>query len=174
MAGFRPITDYRNYIQASLIGNPIIVQAVGNDNMDFLSNPDPTIDPESLSYTRIFPYRYLCDPNTEQSTIVTFGFSCEGSTVLSRNKMFKYTWLWFDVYCHHSLVRTSEGCLRFDVIVAEIDEMFNNKPLPGSATKLELNSYADYPAFQGLWHGSRLSYTLTDANVSMCGNDFNG
>ena len=36
MAGFRPITDYRNYIQASLIGNPIIVQAVGNDNMDFL------------------------------------------------------------------------------------------------------------------------------------------
>ena len=66
MAGFRPITDYRNYIQASLIGNPIIVQAVGNDNMDFLSNPDPAIDPESLSYTRIFPYRYLCDPNTEQ------------------------------------------------------------------------------------------------------------
>lgn len=163
MGNFKEITDYKDTILTNLIKNERLVQAVGNPIADFLSMPNKSINPQELLYTNIFPYRYLCDPDDKQATFITFYIM--GSTagiITKQNKKFKETLIGFDIYCHSSIVRTNEGCLRYDFIATEIDEMLNSKRLSSSITKAKLLNHTDYSIYEGVWHGAQLKYSVID------------
>lgn len=166
MSYFRELSSYRESILKQLIGNPNIVQAVGNNRSDFLTNPDTTILPESLLYKNIFPYRYLNDPNDTEKTYITFYIFGSNKGIIADNDAFKNTYIGFDVYSHASLLRTEEGCLRFDFIVAEIDEMIHNQKLGESITKAQLINHTDFSVNEGLWQGAQLSYSIIDKKLS--------
>lgn len=166
MAYFRELSSYRENILKQLISNPNIVQAVGNNRSDFLTNPDTTIEPSSLLYKNIYPFRYVCDIKTEQATFVTFYFFGNTRGISTENDSFKYTYVGFDIYCHYDIVRTDEGCLRFDFIVSEIDEMIHNQKLGQSITKAVLIDHTDFSLYEGKWQGAQLSYSIIDKKLS--------
>ena len=165
MSYFRELSSYREDILSKLISNPNIVQAVGNNKSDFLSNPDNTIVPMDLLYKNIYPYRYVCDPAVEQSTFITFYFFGKSNLSMD-NDAFKYTYIGFDIYCHADILRTDEGCLRFDLIVSEIDEMIHNQKLGESITKATLINHTDFSIYEGKWQGAQLSYSIVDKKLS--------
>lgn len=165
MAYFRELSSYRDIILNQLISNPNIIQAVGNNRKDFLSNPDNSIIPSSLLYTKIYPYRFICKPADEQATFITFYLYGNGK-ISADNDAFKYTYIGFDIYSHYELLRTDENCLRFDFIVSEIYEMIHNQKLGESITKAMLVSHTDFSMYDGTWQGAQLSYSIIDKKLS--------
>lgn len=166
MSYFRELSSYRETILNQLISNPRIVQAVGNNNSDFLTNPDNSIIPESLLYSNIYPYRYLNEPNDKEKTYITFYIFGANKSMSFDNDAFKNTYIGFDIYSHAKLLRTDEGFLRFDFIVAEIDEMIHDRKLGESITKAQLMNHTDFSINDGLWHGAQLSYSIIDKKLS--------
>lgn len=165
MSYFREISSYRETILTQLISNPNIIQAIGNNKSDFLTNPDNSILPSLLLYKNIYPYRFICDPASEQATYVTFYLYGNTSGISTDNDSFKYSYIGFDIYSHYNIIRTDEGCLRFDFIVSEIDEMIHNQKLGLSITKAQLMNHTDFSMFEGKWQGAQLSYSIIDKKL---------
>jgi hypothetical protein len=165
MSYFNELSSYRESILSKLISNSKIVQAVGNNESNFLTNPNSLIIPSSLLYKNIYPYRYICNPAAEQATFITFYFYGDTKGLSLDNHSFKYTYIGFDIYSHYKILRTDEGCLRFDFIVSEIDKMIHNQKLGESITKATLLNHTDFSMHEGVWQGAQLSYSIIDKKL---------
>jgi hypothetical protein len=165
MSYFSELSSYRESILTQLTNNPNIVQAIGNTKSDFLTNPDNTIVPSALLYKYIFPYRFICDEADATATYITFYFYGNTGGLSTENDSFKHTYIGFDIYCHYDIIRTDEGCLRFDYIVSQIDEMIHNQKLGESITKATLINHTDFSMYNGKWQGAQLSYSIIDKKL---------
>ena len=146
----RDLTYYRRRIMKALCSNEDIVRLVADDDTVTAPNRD-------LMYTNIFPYAYLPDTEKETDTFVCF------SVAIPRveNKTYKQMDIYFYVFTHQSLIRTSVG-LRTDLIVEAIDVMTNGA-LGLGIGRIKLDRLEDIsPATR--YHGLAVKYTVTDFN----------
>lgn len=117
----KELSDYKNKIISAMISNDNLIKAISNNSEDFLDQPIVS-DVTSTIYKNIFPYKYIPTTQTQASTYITMSFN----NFSSRGREFKVGNIYFYVICHNSLLRTSYGCLRYDYIANQLDEIFNN------------------------------------------------
>jgi len=109
-------------ILMKLIEDERIIKCLINNESNFLDVQIPTdFVPTSLIYSHIFPYRFVPTVQTEAKTFITmkFGYKPDGTT-------FKNGSIYFYIITHNSLLTTSYGSLRYDMLLNYIDESFNS------------------------------------------------
>ena len=105
-----------------LIENENIVKCLVNNEDNFLDVPLPVdFDVSSLIYTQIYPWRFVPTPATVANTFITmkFGYKPNGIT-------YKNGTIYFYIITHNSLLKTSYGSIRYDMLLSYIDEVFNS------------------------------------------------
>jgi hypothetical protein len=119
-----------------LLDNENIVQAIGNNNKDFIENPI-SINTLSLMYENLFPYKISPKILTSPKTVITMSFD----GFKQNGRKFKVGNIKFYTLCHMSLVRTNSG-LRYDVIYEEIQKIIEEQRIIGFG-KLTLKDVTD-------------------------------
>lgn len=146
----RDLTYYRKSIMKALCSNEAVVRLVSDDD-------SPTVPNRDLMYNNIFPYAYI--PNTEKETDTFICFSVAIPRV--ENKTYKQMDIYFYVFTHQSLMRTSNG-LRTDLLAEAIDEMTNGA-LGLGLGRIKLDRLEDISPTTH-YHGLAIQYTVTEFN----------
>lgn len=122
MSRFKELSNDKNTIVMRLLESKNICKALWYNVSDFFDQPDID-DPSKLVYKKIFPYNFIPETNSEQSTYITMGF---GKFKLV-GASFKSGLVRFRIFAHVDLHRTDYGLLRCDFIAGEIDKLINNE-----------------------------------------------
>lgn len=156
MSHFIELNNYKKNIMFKLLTNENLVKALINNNSDFINQSLPEdFQPPSLIYSHIYPYRYIPNIETEPKNFITLSF---GNYRYSNN-VFKSGIVTFHISCHTSMLQTDYG-LRYDYILNQIDELFNNKNDIGSFN-LILESGGDL-IINDNYFGCLISYKFYD------------
>lgn len=132
------IIEYRNKIMDFLLTSEDIVSLMG-------STLDKSVD--ELPYKRMFPHERT--PGTITNTDKHINF--EISAVYDKeNKVYKDLTVYFFIFCHMDVERTSKG-LWYDRVVEEIDEIFGDKNVLGIGKMVLLQNvpYTPKEEFEG-------------------------
>lgn len=113
---------YKESIMNELVKSENIVKAIVNTPENFLEIP-VTINPTSLIYQNIFPYKKI--PKIEDEVKIYITIKLGGFKPYQQNT-YKIGYIVFYVFTHDDLMKTDEGT-RVDYIIGEIDEIFNGK-----------------------------------------------
>ena len=147
-------TSYKETILYKIIESENIVQALSNNKTNFLDEKI-VIDPTSLIYNNIFPYRLSSKTFTEPKSLITMRFA----NFKPIGNKFRDGNVYFYIICHNSLIRTDYG-LRYDFIFKEIDDLFANSRDIGIG-KLELFDVSDLDIDEN-YMGSVCAFHVTD------------
>lgn len=147
-------TSYKETLLYKIIENENIVQALSNNKPNFLDEKI-VIDPISLIYNNIFPYRLSSKTFTEPKSLITMRFA----NFKPIGNKFRDGNIYFYIICHNSLVKTDYG-LRYDFIFSEIDDLFTNSRDIGIG-KLELFDVSDLDIDEN-YMGSVCAFHVTD------------
>lgn len=143
--------DYKNKLMETLCCNEKIVHLI----TDSSSSPTPN---NELAYRRIFPFEYIPDTADEGKTYVCFDVDIARVIDKTYYKPMLYIW----VITHKSKLRLTEGGVRTDQLVTEI-----NRELSGSRYfglgELELSSVGRFSPITD-YHGRVMVYTAKDFN----------
>jgi hypothetical protein len=112
------ISEYRRGILRQLNDSQKIVELVNQ-----VYNED-----EPISYTNknFFPYEYVPAQTQTDKTFVCFDMAAK----INRNKTYHDFTIWFFISTHTSTINIPTG-LRYDKIVAALDEIFEDKNVLG-------------------------------------------
>lgn len=152
---FKELSQYKNNILVDIISNENLIKAITNNPEDFLDQPLIS-DVTSTIYSSIYPYRYVPEVSDQAQTYLTMAFT----NYRKLGNQYKSGKIYFYVLCHKSLVKTSYGCLRYDYIAGELDEMFSDERGYGLG-KLEFDGMDDI-SIGNDYVGVVLSYKITD------------
>lgn len=146
----RDLTYYRKSIMKALCCDEDVVKLVSDDETAIPPNRD-------LMYENIFPYAYIPDTEKETDTFICF------SVAIPRveNKTYKTMNIYFYIFTHQSLMRTSNG-LRTDLLAEAIDKMTNGA-LGLGLGRIKLDRVEDISPTTH-YHGLAVQYTVTDFN----------
>lgn len=147
-------TLYKETILYKIIESENIVQALSNNKTNFLDEKI-AIDPTSLIYNNIFPYRLSSKTFTEPKSLITMRFA----NFKPIGNKFRDGNIYFYIICHNSLIRTDYG-LRYDFIFKEIDDLFTSSRDIGIG-KLELFDVSDLDIDEN-YMGSVCVFHVTD------------
>ena len=147
-------TAYKESILSKIIESDNIVQALANNKPNFLDERID-IDPTSLIYTYIFPYRKSIKTLTEPQSLITMRFA----NFKPIGNKFRNGDIYFYIICHSSLVATDYG-LRYDFIFDNLDKLFTNSRDIGIG-KLELYDVSDLDIDEN-YMGSFCVFHVTD------------
>lgn len=147
-------TAYKESILFKIIESDNIVQALTNNKSNFLDERID-IDPTSLIYTYIFPYRKSIKTLTEPQSLITMRFA----NFKPIGNKFRNGDIYFYIICHNSLVATDYG-LRYDFIFDKLDKLFTNSRDIGIG-KLELYDVSDLDIDEN-YMGSVCVFHVTD------------
>ncbi len=147
-------TAYKENILFKIIENDNIVQALTNNKPNFLDERID-IDPTSLIYTYIFPYRKSIKTLTEPQSLITMRFA----NFKPIGNKFRNGDIYFYIISHNSLVATDYG-LRYDFIFDNLDKLFTNSRDIGIG-KLELYDVSDLDIDEN-YMGSFCVFHVTD------------
>ena len=118
---FKELGQNKTNILMKLITNDSIVKCLVNNQPNFLDVPLPVgFDVSSLIFDQIYPWRFVPPVDNLANTFITMKFSYKpnGTT-------FKVGSVYFYIITHNSLMRTSYGSLRYDMLLNFIDEVFS-------------------------------------------------
>lgn len=146
----RELTYYRKSIMKALCNNEDVVRLVSD-------NKDAPVPNRDLMYNNIFPYAYI--PETEKETDTFICFSVSVPRV--ENKTYKQMEIYFYIFTHQSIIRTSDG-LRTDLLAEAIDEMTNGA-LGLGIGRIQLERLEDISPTTH-YHGLAVQYTVTEFN----------
>jgi hypothetical protein len=122
MARLDELSKYKVTIMSRIIEDQDLCKAIYYTDNDFLSKPN--IDPYSLLYENIFPYRIIPEEVQDVSkTYVNLSFQ----RFRSVNNAFKSGYIYVYILCHVGALRTSYGKIRYDYIANKIDNMLNQE-----------------------------------------------
>lgn len=125
------ITAYKNEVIEKIINNERLMKLVNYDRADWVRQK-PIEDAEELVYDRIFPFRFVPEPTETQRTYITLSMNnfrrIEDGYAYSERYI--SCTLTFNIFTHVNLMRTNSG-VRQDLIVAELDGMFNGEKSVG-------------------------------------------
>lgn len=139
-----------------MIEDENILKCLVNNQSNFLDVSLPVnFDPTSLIYDSIFPYKFIPDVQTKPKTFITMSFRYK-----PRGMYFKNGSIYFYLICHNSLIRTTYGSLRYDMLVNYIDEIFNSSR-DITIGKLEFYDMGDFSVNDN-YSGVYLEYRLTE------------
>ncbi|KZE65162.1 hypothetical protein G7L40_19815 [Paenibacillus polymyxa] len=127
MSRFRELGSLRTKVLEKLISSQELCKALQYDNSNYL-NRETIDDPSSLLFNKIYPYNHVPELSSDASSYVTFSFKEYRPT---DNLKFKSALLHFQVLVHKDLIRTDYENLRYDDIIAAIDELFNDERILG-------------------------------------------
>lgn len=147
-------TAYKESILFKIIESDDIVQALANNKPNFLDERID-IDPTSLIYTYIFPYRKSIKTLTEPQSLITMRFA----NFKPIGNKFRNGDIYFYIICHNSLVATDYG-LRYDFIFDKLDKLFTNSRDIGIG-KLKLYDVSDLDIDEN-YMGSVCAFHVTD------------
>lgn len=147
-------TAYKESILFKIIESDNIVQALTNNKSNFLDERID-IDPTSLIYTYIFPYRKSIKTLTEPQSLITMRFA----NFKPIGNKFRNGDIYFYIICHNSLIATDYG-LRYDFIFDKLDKLFTNSRDIGIG-KLELYDVSDLDIDEN-YMGSVCVFHVTD------------
>ena len=147
-------TAYKESILFKIIESDNIVQALTNNKPNFLDERID-IDPTSLIYTYIFPYRKSIKTLTEPQSLITMRFA----NFKPIGNKFRNGDIYFYIICHNSLVATDYG-LRYDFIFDKLDKLFTNSRDIGIG-KLQLYDVSDLDIDEN-YMGSVCAFHVTD------------
>lgn len=147
-------TAYKESILFKIIESDDIVQSLTNNKPNFLDERID-IDPTSLIYTYIFPYRKSIKTLTEPQSLITMRFA----NFKPIGNKFRNGDIYFYIICHNSLVATDYG-LRYDFIFDKLDKLFTNSRDIGIG-KLELYDVSDLDIDEN-YMGSVCVFHVTD------------
>lgn len=116
-----------------------ICKALMYDSKNFLDLPD-IIDPTTLVYKKIFPYKFVPDVQTMANTYITMQFR----NYRPIKTHFKSGLIRINVLVHHNLHETDHGFLRSDYLISEIDKIMNQEHGIGIG-KLEFHHMDEIP-----------------------------
>jgi len=154
---FLELSTYKQNIIIAIIANSNIVKAIYNTDSNFIDQSLPSgFDANNLVYQQVFPYRFIPEISEEAKNYLTMSFT----NYKKLGNQYKAGYMYFYVLCHKSLVQTDYGCLRYDYILNELDEMFSEERGYGLG-KLEFNSMDDI-SFGDDYVGVSLSYRIVD------------
>ncbi|GAV11289.1 hypothetical protein [Paenibacillus sp. NAIST15-1] len=116
------LSTMKTEIMTRIISNKNLCKALYYNDPDFLDKIEIN-DPYSLLYDRVFPYRRVPEVEDEAKTFINLSLS----RFRKIDNSFKDGLITIFVITHTDLVRTDYGILRYDYIINEIDELFNQK-----------------------------------------------
>lgn len=161
MARFKELVDYRNKILMKLNENKNIIKLIYYKDTSPLNKSTPLDEDGNiidLNYKNIFPYAFV--PNTTEVTDTYITIRLNGFK--SINQSFKDGYVEIYAFTHKDLIRTNDG-LRHDLIINEIDEMFNQSRVLGLG-KLEFYSMSEIPIDGKDYYGMVISYRVVEFN----------
>ncbi len=147
-------TSYKDVLLSKIVQCEDLVQAIANDKPDFLTDKI-IIEPTSLIYTNIFPYRKSPKTIVEAQSLITMRFA----NFKPIGTEFKEGNIYFYIICHNSLLQTNYG-LRYDFIFNELDQLFTQSREIGIG-KLELQVVEDLDINDN-FTGSVCAFHVTD------------
>ena len=130
---------YKNRLMKDLLTDEKIVKLI-DENIDI-------DEARKLAYTQVFPYEYVPETIEHGRTFICFDVDIQ--SVQSKTFLNPVLYIW--VFTHKSLMHLSEGGVRTDKLVSEIDRVLNGSRYYGLG---ELNLYsvkrfAPMTAYQG-------------------------
>lgn len=158
------IPQYKNEIIGQLLQSEMIVKLLSYDSTDALFRDKPSDDKiSSLIYDRIFPYRFVPNPIEDVGTYITLGMSgftphMQGYDMYDD---FQNGTIYFYIFTHIDIMQTDSG-VRTDLIVGEIDRIFNGYTGGLGMGELKLNWMTELWMHNNKFGGYNTSYTLTD------------
>lgn len=161
MSRFADLSNDRNEVMMELLKSQNICKALYYNESNFIDLADVE-DPESLVYTRIFPYFRLPDAQTEVGTYILF--SLRDFQPVRNKRVFKSGLICFYVVLHKDLIRTDFGILRSDLLLSEIDNIMNGKDIVGKVGKSEFVEMGDFDTRNEQFIGYLISYRLYEWN----------
>lgn len=105
-----------------LLSSEGICKALYYNKTNFLDQSD-IADPSELIYSKIYPYKFIPDVNSDQSSFITMSFGKYRPV----GHYFKSGFVTLYVIMHRDLYRTDYGFLRTDYILGEIEELINSQ-----------------------------------------------
>lgn len=148
---------YKENILFKLVDSENITKAIVNKNESYLDT-SLSVDPISLIYKNIFPYKRVPDINEETETFITLRVG--GFKLI--NGIYKSGYIIFYVFTHNSLMKTSYGMTRVDYIIGEIDELFNKATDIGGRNLIfdGMDEFDIHNNYSGSW----IRYKIMDFN----------
>jgi len=161
MSKFSEISSHKSTIMETLATDDYIAKSLYFDRKDFLSQdlPDGFNRKSGLIYSKIFPYKFIPDINDTElrSTFITMEFA----TKKDKDKnIFKIGSIYFYVFTHRDLVRTSYAVLRYDYIIDRIDYLFHNMESI-TVGKLKSGDTKDFSIYNSNWCGCSIVFYST-------------
>jgi hypothetical protein len=153
--------EYKMEVINRCLSSDKITKLLAYDAPDALFR-DSVEEKYSLLYKRIFPYRFVPDPIENQGTFITIGMQGFKPSQSGYKVYDDYLAgdLWFYVFTHVDLMRTDNG-VRQDLIIAEIDRLFNGKEGIGMG-ELRLRHVNELWIHNNKFGGYSVGYTISD------------
>lgn len=156
MSRFAELGTNKLTILMKLIENEDIVKCLINNQQNFLDTSIPSdFNVTSLIYDKIYPYKYIPQIQTVPSTFITMSFNYK-----PKGMTFKNGSIYYYIFNHNSLIKTSYGMLRYDFLVNKIDEMMNSSRELGLG-KLPFYDMGDMQVNEN-YCGAYLAYKTTE------------
>lgn len=123
--GLQVFNSYKDRVlEALMMEDNELVRAIANSKTDFME--DEVENPGSLSYTQIFPYKWVgMDILEKKETYITMSFAMDGLDGMQFNS------ITFTIYiiCHKDIMRIfhkDRYKIRTDFIAEEIEKVLHN------------------------------------------------
>lgn len=156
------VMEYRTLIMNKICQNPKLIKLLANT--DELEETDPEEWDSILPYNHVYPHEYVPPTNMENGKFLNFEIQ---AAIDERNRTFKDMQLYFFAICHQNSVDIIEdGYHRcwFDVVAAEIDNMFGEQNVLGVGTTRIVSNEPYYVSYAANipYKGRTLIFTVKD------------
>ncbi len=145
-------------IMSKIIENDKLVQAIGCDFSDFLSEERKIDNPSDLLKERIIPFKFVPKVDESKGTFLTLSFDEYQPT---DGQKFKKGKISFWIFSQNDKQYTDYGILRTDFIVDEIHKTFCRSQKIGNIGRVEFDLLSGISVNEN-YHGSVLRYRVYD------------
>lgn len=156
MSRFESLARDKMTVIDKILSSQEILKALAHNDSDFLDKKD--IDPHTMMYKHIFPYKFVPKTSEEKKTYITMTFG----NYRKVGNSYKSGYITFNVFTHQDLFRTDYGTLRTDYITIKLDELFND--FDGLGVGKANFHTMDHLSVNTDYHGSCVVYKTYDFN----------
>lgn len=135
-----------------------LCKALKYSDDNFLDKPDIE-DTSDLFYDKIFPYTRIPSTEDTKNAYITMAFRDYRKT---GNLLFKSGLIYINAFCHVDKIRTDHGCLRYDLMISEVDKLLNSFRGIGFG-KLEFYKMDEYYVNEK-YMGMYVAYKISEQN----------
>lgn len=153
MANLSEITIYKSKLMKTMLSDKKIVALLTNSDEESTLVPNTT-----LAYTQVFPYDFIPEPSTEQTSFICFDIDVPRTQTCAVKDVYIYIY----IFTHKDLMRVQGEGIRTDLIASRVDYIINGDTSYGFG-KVELQSLSRISPVSD-FQGRILKYYVQDFN----------